>query len=71
MSDREAFCYQVKLKNRRVRITTDGEMFVIRWKRLMSDRKIKIREAILSREAAEVTMHLLAGLLKKTEKSHE
>ena len=67
MAEKEAICYQVRLKNRRVRITTNGEMFVIRWKRLMSDRKIKIREAILSREAAEATMRLLLGLLEETE----
>ena len=67
MSDQQAICYQVKLKNRRVRITTNGETFVIRWRRLMSGREIKKTEAILTREAAEATMHLIAGLLKETE----
>lgn len=68
MSDQQAICYQVKLKNRRVRITTNGEMFVIRWRRLMSGREIKKTEAILTREAAEATMQLIAGLLKETER---
>lgn len=67
MSDRQAICCQVKLKNRRVRITTDGETFLIRWRRLMSGREIKKTEAILTREAAEATMHLIAALLKETE----
>ena len=71
MSDQQAICYQVRLENRRVRITTNGETFVIRWKRLMSDRSIKITEAILTREAAEATMQLIAGLLKETEKRYE
>ncbi len=67
MSDQEAICCQVKLKNRRVRITTNGEMFVIRWRRLMSGREIKKTEVILTREAAEATMHVIAGLLEETE----
>ena len=71
MSDRQAICCQVKLKNRRVRITTNGKMFLIPWRRLMSGREIKKTEVILSREAAEATMHVIAGLLKETEKSDE
>ena len=67
MSDQEAICCQVKLKNRRVRITTNGKMFLIRWRRLMSGREIKKTEAILTREAAEATMLLLSALLKETE----
>ena len=67
MSDQQAICYQGKLKNRRVRITTNGEIFVIRWRRLMSGREIKKTEVILSREAAEATMLLLSALLKETE----
>ena len=67
MSDQEAICCQVKLKNRRVRITTNGKMFLIRWRRLMSGREIKKTEVILSREAAEATMLLLSALLKETE----
>ena len=71
MSDQEAICCQVKLKNRRVRITTNGKMFVIRWRRLMSGREIKKTEVILTREAAEATMLLLSALLKETEESDE
>lgn len=67
MSDREAICYEAKLKNRRVRITTNGETFLIRWRRLMSDRSIKMKEAILTREAAEATMYLISAMLKETE----
>ena len=71
MTDKEAICYEARLKNRRVRITTNGETFLIRWRRLMSDRSIKNTEAILTREAAEATMRLLSGLLKETETSYE
>lgn len=71
MTDKEAICYEARLENRRVRIATNGETFLIRWRRLMSDRSIKNTEAILTREEAEATMRLLSGLLKETETSYE